>query len=107
MSKPITIPIKKHTRVRRPMSKFVLDAMGFPTLGVTHNITSIGLVPAVVVQDIKTDLEEPLIISEAVTPAWSPKDFSRMAQNINNAFAKLEEPKPNWLTRIKRIGKKR
>lgn len=57
MSKPITIRIKKHTKVRRPMSKYILDYL--PEFGGYWNN---GVRPEVdpLVQDIKTGLDNPL-----------------------------------------------
>lgn len=55
------IPIKKHTKVRRPMSKYIVSTKGDVLFcSVTHRIISGRMIPVGAVQDIKRGLENPI-----------------------------------------------
>ena len=78
MTKPITIPIKSHTKVRRPMSRWLCG-------GTTakHQYHHYG---KVTVQDIKTGLENPLEL-------W-PKQFN---MRVFSGLKKYQEQqKGDW-----------
>ena len=87
MSRPITIPIKSHTPVRRPMSKWVCGGDGYHRYSRVH------------VQDIKRGLENPLYCWSTLQEMYD-WEIKHMPPAKNPYKSNLFKPK-SLLERIK------
>lgn len=94
MSKPITIPIKKHTKVRRPPSIWPIDLTG------TKLWDSYLYERDEKIQDISKGLENPLWCEHIFPSDW------KMCYNKDNTTYYAPDPKPSLLTKLKNRFKK-
>ena len=103
MSKPITIPIKSHTKVRRPMSKYFIKIFSNGSTG----IATFGVSP---ITDISKGLENPLHteitwnkqVSEDIMFMDVPEDVREEINKDPDGY----QPKPSLLTKLKNRFKK-
>ena len=108
MSKPITIPIKKHTRVRRPQSRWQLFVWEIDSeIGVVRTVFDL---PPLVVQDISKGLENPLYcisiadqmieaMNEAINESEDRAWLGIPQKNLE--ILQRYEYKPSLLTKLK------
>ena len=106
------LPIKKHTKVRRPMSRWQLEYMLFENNPVLISNTLKMSVPPIKVNDISIGLENPLNLVPPFVPfendimgAWGKDMEKQWYDNMKSVkeedFGRLFEDKPSLLTRVK------
>ncbi len=113
MSKPITIPIKKHTKVRRPVSRY-------KTFTVDHRFgfagTTIPRLAPQPITDISKGLPDPIQFFDTEIVKQQKGDWNEWHKDMEEQVPKysgsrIYYSKPSlrnrWLTRIKRIRRKK
>ena len=106
------LPIKKHTKVRRPMSRWQLEYMLFENNPVLISNTLKMSVPPIKVNDISIGLENPLNLVPPFVPfendimgAWGKDMEKQWYDNMKSVkeedFGRLFEDKPSLLTRVR------
>ena len=106
------LPIKKHTKVRRPMSRWQLEYMLFENNPVLISNTLKMSVPPIKVNDISIGLENPLNLVPPFVPfendimgAWGKDMEKQWYDNMKSVkeedFGGLFDDKPSLLTRVK------